>query len=385
MAVRLEIIARSTTNEARLGRLHTPHGVVETPAFMPVATAGSVKGVWPEQVRQVGSQMILGNAYHLMLRPGAERVAELGGLHRFMRWDGPILTDSGGYQAFSMSNLLKIDDDGFTFRSIVDGRRIRLDPVSCMRVQNQLGADVAMPLDDCPPAGADRPRVELALERTRRWLAACVESHARREDQALFGIVQGGTHPELRARSLAEVVAFDLPGYAIGGVAVGEGTAEIHRTVAETAPQLPPGRPRYLMGVGYERDIVAAVAAGVDLFDCVLPTRSGRNARVFTRAGALNLRNAIHARDSRPIEEGCDCPGCAGGFSRAYLRHLFAAGEMLGPTIASVHNLRHYQRLLLDIRQAIKQDAWSCLETAWPVLAAASEGSADRPADPSSD
>ena len=378
MPVRLEILAQSSVNEARLGRLHTPHGVVDTPAFMPVATAGSIKGVWPRQVHDVGARMILANAYHLALRPGSERVAELGGLHRFMRWDGPILTDSGGYQAFSMADLLKIDEEGFTFRSIVDGRRIRLDSAACMRIQNELGADVIMPLDDCPTAGADRPRVELALDRTRRWLAACIESHARPADQALFGIVQGGTHPDLRERSLAEVTSFDLPGYAIGGVAVGEGTAEIHRTVAETAPRLPRDRPRYLMGVGYERDIVAAVASGIDLFDCVLPTRSGRNARVFTRTGPLNLRNAVHARDPGPIEEGCDCPGCAGGFPRAYLRHLFASGEMLGPIVATVHNLRHYQRLLLDIRQAIKQDAWSSLDAAWPVLATA----ADRPAVP---
>jgi len=325
--------------------------------------------------------MILGNAYHLLLRPGSDRVAELGGLHRFMRWDGPILTDSGGYQAFSMADLLKIDEEGFTFRSIVDGRRVRLDPAACMRVQNELGADVIMPLDDCPPAGADRARVELALRRTRSWLAACIESHARPADQALFGIVQGGTHPDLRERSLADVTSFDLPGYAIGGVAVGEGTAEIHRTVAETAPRLPAERPRYLMGVGYERDIAAAVAAGVDLFDCVLPTRSGRNARIFTRTGPLNLRNAAHARDPGPIEEGCDCPACAGGFSRAYLRHLFLAGEMLGPIAASVHNLRHYQRLLLDIRQAIQQDAWSSLETAWPVLGSVSGGAVDPHAD----
>jgi queuine tRNA-ribosyltransferase len=368
MAVRLEILARCSTNRARLGRLHTPHGAVDTPAFMPVATAGSIKGVWPEQVRAIGAGMILGNAYHLLLRPGSKRVAALGGLHRFMRWDGPILTDSGGYQAFSMADLLKIDEEGFTFRSIIDGSAIRLGPAECMEVQNDLGADVIMPLDDCPPAGADAARLEVALERTHRWLEACAGHHARPGEQALFGIVQGGVDPRMRERSAAAVTALDLPGYAIGGVAVGEGPQEIHRTVSIVAPMLPESKPRYLMGVGYERDLVAAVAAGVDMFDCVLPTRNGRNARVFTRRGPLNLRNAIHAEASAPIEDGCDCPGCAGGFSRAYLRHLFMAGEMLGPIIASVHNLRHYQRLMLDIRQAIQQDAWSSLESAWPVL-----------------
>ncbi len=371
MAVRLDILAECSTNHARLGRLITPHGEVETPVFMPVATAGSIKGVWPDQVRAIGASMILGNAYHLLLRPGSKRVAAMGGLHRFMRWDGPILTDSGGYQAFSMANLLSVDEGGFTFRSIIDGRSIRLGAAECMEVQNDLGADVIMPLDDCPPAGADPARLRLALDRTHRWLGECVRHHARPHDQALFGIVQGGVDSVLREESLAAVTAFDLPGYAIGGVAVGEGTEAIHQTVAAVAPRLPRDRPRYLMGVGYERDLVAAVAAGVDMFDCVLPTRNGRNARVFTRFGPLNLRNACHAEDPGPIEPGCDCPGCGGGFSRAYLRHLFLAGEMLGPIIASVHNLRHYQRLMLDIRRAISEDAWSSLEAGWPVLATA--------------
>lgn len=370
MATRFTVLARSSTTRARLGRLETPHGAVDTPAFMPVATAGSIKGVWPAQVREIGAGMILANAYHLLLRPGSRRVAALGGLHEFMRWSGPILTDSGGYQAFSMADLLSIDEGGFTFRSFIDGSAIRLGPRECMEVQNDLGADVIMPLDDCPPAGADPARLDLALERTHRWLAECVEHHARPDAQALFGIVQGGVDPERRARSVAAVTSLDLPGYAIGGVAVGEGPGEIHRTVAATAPMLPEDRPRYLMGVGYERDIVAAVSAGVDLFDCVLPTRNGRNARVFTRTGPLNLRNAQHADDRSPIESGCDCPACGGGFSRGFLRHLFHAGEMLGPILASVHNLRHYQRLMLDIRRAIQQDAWSSLAEGWPILAA---------------
>lgn len=376
MAVRLSILARTSTNQARLGRLDTPHGPVDTPAFMPVATAASIKGVQAAQVGEVGAQMLLANAYHLMLRPTAPRVARLGGLHRFMAWEGPILTDSGGYQAFSMREMLSIDEGGFTFRSIVDGAKVRLGPAECMSVQNDLGADVIMPLDDCPPAGADPARLDLALERTHRWLRACVEHHARPDTQALFGIVQGGTDPDRRRRSADAVVGLDLPGYAIGGVAVGEGTEEIRRTVELTAPMLPPERPRYLMGVGYERDIVAAVAAGVDMFDCVLPTRNGRNARVFTREGPLNLRNARFAEDDAPIDPTCDCPACR-SVGRAYLRHLFHADEMLGPILASLHNLRHYQRLMLDIRQAILQDAWSSLDTLWPVLGRSGDAAPD--------
>ncbi len=380
MPVRLTILARTSGNQARLGRLDTPHGSVATPAFMTVATAGSIKGVPFPQLAELGAEMVLANAYHLLLRPGASRVARLGGLHRFMGWDGPILTDSGGYQAFSMADLLSIDEGGFTFRSFIDGAAVRLGPAECMQVQNDLGADVIMPLDDCPPAGADPARLEAALERTHRWLRECVRHHARPSEQALFGIVQGGTDPDRRARSAEAVTSLDLPGYAIGGVAVGEGTEEIRRTVELTAPLLPPDRPRYLMGVGYERDIVAAVAAGVDLFDCVLPTRNGRNARVFTRTGPLNLRNARFAEDPGPIDPSCDCPACR-RLSRAYLRHLFLAGEMLGPILASVHNLRHHQRLMLDIRRAIQQDAWSSLDSLWPVLAG-SVGSPSASRDP---
>jgi queuine tRNA-ribosyltransferase len=389
------VLARASTGHARLGRVSTPHGSFDTPAFMPVATAAAMKGLTPAQVRGTGSQVILNNAYHLMLRPGTARIAAMGGSHRFMRWDGPILTDSGGYQAYSMSDTAELDEDGVTFRSFVDGSRVHLGPESSMRVQNEIGADIIMAFDDCPPAAPHstesderrqartrrvpdhRRRMEEAHERTLRWLERCVRSHARPHEQALFGIVQGGTDLDLRRRSAEATCRFDLPGYAIGGVAVGEGTDAIRQVVEFTAPLLPADRPRYLMGVGYERDLVMAVAAGVDMFDCVLPTRNGRNGNAFTRQGAVRLRNACHAEDPRPIDESCDCEACAGGFSRAYLRHLFMADEMLGPTLVSVHNIRHFQRLMLDIRTAIREDAWSALALAWPCL-----GRRDDPQDP---
>ena len=384
--LRFEVLARASGGQARLGRVTTPHGSFDTPAFMPVATAAAMKGLTPAQVRGTGSQVILNNAYHLMLRPGSARIAAMGGSHRFMRWGGPILTDSGGYQAYSMSDTADLDEDGVTFRSFVDGSRVHLGPESSMRVQNEIGADIIMAFDDCPPAAPHstesderrqartrrvpdhRRRTEEAHERTLRWLGRCVRAHARPSEQALVGIVQGGTDLDLRRRSAEATCQFDLPGYAIGGVAVGEGTDAIRQVVEFTAPLLPADRPRYLMGVGYERDLVMAVAAGVDMFDCVLPTRNGRNGNAFTRTGPVRLRNACHADDPRPIDDSCDCEACAGGFSRAYLRHLFMAEEMLGPTLVSVHNIRHFQRLMLDIRTAIREDAWSALALAWPCL-----------------
>ncbi|NBQ14019.1 MAG: tRNA guanosine(34) transglycosylase Tgt, partial [Proteobacteria bacterium] len=385
-ALRFQILARSSSNRARLGRVTTPHGSFDTPAFMPVATAAAMKGLTPAQVRGTGSQIILNNAYHLFLRPGGDRLERFGGSHRFMRWDGPILTDSGGYQAYSMSDTAVLGEDGVTFRSFIDGSKVHLGPESSMRVQNQIGADIIMAFDDCAPAalpeeGADERRLartrriddharrlEEAHERTLRWLDRCVRAHARPQDQALFGIVQGATDLDLRRRSVEGVCSHDLPGFAIGGVAVGEGTDAIRKVVEFTAPLLPEAKPRYLMGVGYERDIVMAVAAGVDMFDCVLPTRNGRNANAFTRNGSIRLRNARFADDHAPIDPSCDCEACAGGFSRAYLRHLFTAEEMLGPTLVSVHNIRHFQRLMMDIRTAIREDAWSWLLGSWPCI-----------------
>ncbi|HMN96313.1 MAG TPA: tRNA guanosine(34) transglycosylase Tgt [Phycisphaerales bacterium] len=401
-ALRFSILARCSRTAARLGRVETPHGGFDTPAFMPVATAGAMKGLSVDQVRSTGSQVILNNAFHLLLRPGPEIVQALGGAHRFMRWDGPILTDSGGFQAWSHSVARRrggpdaagtgaarprrsapvgtaIDDRGVRFRSFIDGSTIDLSPERSIEVQNALGADIIMAFDDCPPAqpsapgagsSAHRLRLVEANARTLRWLDRSVRAHLRPSEQALFGIVQGGTDLELRSISAAGVTSFDLPGYAIGGVAVGESPEEIRRVVEHTAELLPTDRPRYLMGVGYERDIAMAVAAGVDMFDCVLPTRNGRKALVFTRHGPIRLRNAQYRFDPLPIDPLCDCPTCRGGYSRAYLRHLFMAEEILGPTLASMHNIRHFQRLLLDIREAIRQDAWSSLDRDWPVLRA---------------
>jgi len=404
--VQFEILARSASTRARVGRVSTPHGAFDTPAFMPVGTRGSVKGLMPEQVARTGAGIMLGNTYHLMLRPGSALVERLGGLHGFMGWDRPILTDSGGYQAYSMADINAVTDEGVTFRSIIDGSRIGLTPEMAIRVQNELGADIIMALDDCPPsmdpgsgpvnqtrlrqaaardaagggaAGYDHEaRLDAANERTIRWLERCQRAHGRPDEQALFGIVQGGTDPGRRAWSAERVCAIDLPGYAIGGIAVGEPHEQITWIVAHTAPLLPDDRPRYLMGVGYERDLVAAVRAGCDMFDCVLPTRNGRNANAFTLTGQIRLRNARFREDPGPLDPGCDCPACDPGasgwstpegrpFSRAYIRHLFMAEEMLGPILVSLHNLRHFQRLMLDIRHAVREDDWLGLAERWPV------------------
>lgn len=387
-AITFDISAKSASCNARVGRVHTPHGGFDTPAFMPVGTKASVKGLLPELVQRTGAQIILNNTYHLMLRPGAALLDQLGGVHGFMQWQGPILTDSGGFQVFSLADIRKIDDQGVTFRSEVDGAEIRLTPERSIEAQNQIGADIIMAFDDCPPASQEdvaegnvtlsrhavdpaeyARRNATAVARTIQWLGRCVNAHAKADRQALFGIVQGGTDLELRTHCAAELWKFDLPGYAIGGVAVGEGHEQMVRVVQHTAPLLPAAKPRYLMGVGYEKDILAAVRAGVDMFDCVLPTRNGRNANAFTPGGQIRLRNAQFAADPRPIDESCDCTACGGGFGRAYLRHLFMAEEMLGPILVSLHNLRHFQRLMLDIRTAIRDDGWSFLRSRWPVLA----------------
>lgn len=292
-----------------------------------------------------------------------------------MRWDGPILTDSGGYQVFSMADINEIDDEGVTFKSIIDGSKIHLTPEHATQIQNELGADIIMAFDDCPPARSENEplddyyrRVDVSIERTARWLERCAGAHTRPDEQALFGIVQGGTDLDRRAGSVQQVTSIDLPGYAIGGVAVGEGSDEIRKIVEYTTPLLPTDKPRYLMGVGYERDILTAVRAGVDMFDCVLPTRNGRNSSAFTKNGSLKLRNAQYAEDKRPIEQGCPCRACAGGFSRGYLRHLFLSGEMLGPILVSVHNIAHFQRFMANLRKAIDHDEWSVLLAEWPVL-----------------
>jgi queuine tRNA-ribosyltransferase len=337
---------------ARLGRWVTPHGVVETPAFMPVGTLASVKGLTPDMIRQTGAQMVLANTYHLALRPGADVVEKLGGLHRFMNWDGPILTDSGGFQVFSLASQMKINDEKVVFRSHIDGSKLELSPETAMRIQEQLGADCIMCLDECPAHEAPRAAIEKAVERTTRWAARCREAH-RRTDQALFGIVQGGTDPGLREKSIEGLLPIDFPAYAVGGLSVGEAPADMYATLDVTTPRLPADRPRYLMGVGTPTDLIEAVLRGIDLFDCVMPTRNGRNATVFTSRGVVKLRNASHREDPRPLDEECPCPVCT-QFSRAYLRHLFIAKEMLGPILASWHNLFFYQQLLRELRSAIR-------------------------------
>jgi queuine tRNA-ribosyltransferase len=352
LSFRFNVDATDPQTRARVGRWQTPHGVVDTPAFMPVGTLASVKGLTPEQIRATGAQQVLANTYHLALRPGAEAVAELGGLQRFMQWDGPILTDSGGFQIFSLARLTKINDERVVFRSHIDGSLLELSPERAVQIQEQLGADCIMCLDECPAYDVPRERLAEAVDRTTRWAARC-RAAQRRGDQALFGIVQGAIDRELRERSATGLLPLDFPGYAIGGLSVGEEPAEMYATLDFTVPMLPADRPRYLMGVGRPEDIVEAVCRGVDLFDCVMPTRNGRNASAFTSRGQVKLRNLKHRTDSGPLDPECECPVCT-RFSLGYLRHLFIAQEMLGPILVSWHNLAYYQRVLRDLREAIR-------------------------------
>lgn len=341
---------------ARLSRLTTPHGPVDMPAFMPVGTLGTVKGLTVDQVRGSGAQMVLGNTYHLALRPGHDIVEQLGGLHQFMGWDGPILTDSGGFQIFSLAQMTKVDEHAAVFRSHVDGSRLELSPERAIEIQQALGSDIAMVLDHVVALPNDLAAVKDACQRTVRWAGRCLDA-ATRDDQALFAIVQGGLDGELRAECAEQLVAMDFAGYAIGGLSVGESVDDMLRILDVTCPCLPAARPRYLMGVGRPEDILNAIARGVDLFDCVMPTRNGRNALAFTDEGPLRLRNLVHQNDRRPIEQDCGCPACQR--SRGYIRHLFMAGEMLGPILLSAHNLTYYQRLLTQARTAIAADRFT--------------------------
>ncbi|MBW8269232.1 tRNA guanosine(34) transglycosylase Tgt [Caldovatus aquaticus] len=350
MTLRWALVA--SDGAARAGVLHTAHGAVETPVFMPVGTAGTVKAMTAEAVRSTGARLVLGNTYHLMLRPGAERVARLGGLHRFMDWRGPILTDSGGYQVMSLSELREMDEGGVTFRSHLDGTRHRLTPERSVEIQRLLGADIAMCLDECTPFPATEAAAAASMRLSMRWAARCRAAFVPRPGHGLFGIVQGGVYPELRAESVAALTAIGFEGYAIGGLAVGEGQAAMFAVLDGTVPLLPADRPRYLMGVGTPADLVGAVRRGVDMFDCVLPTRSGRTGRAYTRRGVLNLRNARHAEDPGPLDPACGCPACK-NHSRAYLHHLFKAREMLGPMLLTWHNLQYYQDLMRGLRAAI--------------------------------
>ncbi len=352
--IKFQILHQDSNCAARLGLLKTAHGEVETPAFMPIGTTGAVKGITPKQLKQTGTSIILANTYHLMLRPGVETIAKLGGLHKFMAWDRPILTDSGGYQVFSLSSLNKVDDDGVEFVSHIDGSKVYLNAETATEIQNRLGSDIIMCLDECTTYPIEALRLKTAVERTIRWAKRTQKAH-KNTSQLLFGIVQGGIDLQLRTYCACELVKLDLDGYAMGGLSVGEGPENMIKTVTHTAGLLPNDKPRYLMGVGTPVDIIAAVKAGVDMFDCVLPTRNGRNAYAFTETGPVRLRNSVNTNDPAPIEAGCDCY-CCQNFSRGSLRHFFNCGEMLGPILTSVHNIRFYQQLMARIRQAIERN-----------------------------
>lgn len=352
MSLGYELLARD--GAARRGRLTTAHGVVDTPAFMPVGTVGTVKGLLPEQVAASGAQILLGNTYHLMLRPGAERVARLGGLHRFMDWDGPILTDSGGFQVMSLAGFRKLDEQGVTFKSHLDGSLHELTPERAIEIQELLDADVTMQLDECIGLPAPPGEAARAMRLSLRWAERCKAAFTERPGYGLFGIVQGGVEEALRRESAEGLTAIGFDGYAVGGLAVGEPQATMLEVLGFTLPLLPADRPRYLMGVGTPDDLVKAVLQGVDLFDCVMPTRSGRTARGYTRRGQINLRNARHRDDPRPLDPDCACPACS-RFSRAYIHHLFRAEEMLGPILLTLHNLYYYQELMAGLRTAIER------------------------------
>ena len=337
---------------ARAGVLHTAHGTVPTPVFMPVGTAGTVKAMTADAVRATGARMVLGNTYHLMLRPGAERIARLGGLHRFMDWHGPILTDSGGFQVMSLSGLRKMDADGVTFQSHVDGSRHRLTPERSVEIQHLLGADVTMCFDECTPFPATHEQAATSMRLSMRWAVRSREAFVPRAGHGLFGIVQGSVFADLRAESVAALTNIGFEGYAVGGLAVGEGQEAMFTTLECTTPLLPADKPRYLMGVGTPSDLIGAVRRGIDMFDCVMPTRSGRTGRAYTRGGVINIRNARHAEDNRPLDPACACPACR-NHSRAYLHHLFKANEMLGPMLLTWHNIQYYQDLMAELRAGI--------------------------------
>ncbi len=360
MAFRFELIHVDRETGARAGILHTPHGTADTPAFMPVGTHGTVRALTPEEVRGAGAQIVLANTFHLMLRPGAELIQRAGGLHRFMHWDGPLLTDSGGYQVFSLAHLREVTDDGVRFRSPIEGREVHLTPEGVTEIEEQLGADIVMPLDVCLGFPAARDAALEGLRRTALWARRAREAQ-RRSDQALFGIVQGGFEADLRRRAAEEMAESGVPGYAIGGLSVGEPRALTYDLLATVTERLPESQPRYLMGVGVPPSVIEAVRRGVDMFDCVLPTRAGRTGIALTASGRINLRLAAYTEDLGPLDEGCPCPACR-AYSRAYLRHLFKGGEMLGPRLVSLHNLTFMAHLVAGMRAAILEDrfaAWS--------------------------
>ncbi len=354
-AFRFELLHVCAQSGARRGRLHTPHGIIETPCYMPVGTQATVKAMLPRDLKEIGTMILLANTYHLFERPGHDLVKEAGGLHSFMRWDGPILTDSGGFQVFSLASSNKIREDGVEFRSLLDGRTHFFTPESVMEIEQALGADIAMAFDECAPFPSDRDYTIAAMNRTHRWVQRCIAAHTR-EDQALFGIVQGGMFGDLRIQSAKFLADLDMTGYGIGGLSVGEPKPLMYEMLETLMPHLPADRPRYLMGVGSPDCLVEGAIRGIDMFDCVLQTRIARNGLALTGNGKLMLRNAVFARDFQPIEPGCDCYACTGGFTRAYIRHLVKCKEILASQLITLHNLRFSLRLMESVRKAIEED-----------------------------
>ena len=354
-AVTYEHIKTCKQSGARLGIVHTPHGSFETPMFMPVGTKATVKTMSPEELREIEAKIILGNTYHLWLQPGNDIIKQAGGLHKFMNWDGPILTDSGGFQVFSLSNLRKITEEGVEFRHHTNGSKLFLSPEKSMEIQNDLGSDIMMAFDECPPMPSEYKYVKDSIERTTRWAERCLNAHKRPEDQALFGIIQGGEYKDLREQSAKELVALDFPGYAIGGLSVGEPKPVMYEMVEHTVQYMPDDKPRYLMGVGSPDALIECSIRGMDMFDCVLPTRIARNGTCMTSNGRLVIKNAKYANDFKPLDENCDCYTCK-NYSRAYIRHLIKVEETFGIRLTTIHNLHFLLKLMEDIRQAIRED-----------------------------
>jgi queuine tRNA-ribosyltransferase len=373
---RLQFQLQTTDGLARRGRLMFPRGTVETPAFMPVGTYGSVKGIFPEQIRALGAEIILGNTFHLYLRPGLDVIADHGGLHGFARWSGPILTDSGGFQVFSLAHKRKITEAGVTFAAPTDGSKVFLGPEESMRIQKVLDSDIVMIFDECTSYPATEDVARKSMELSLRWAERSKRAHEG-NDAALFGIVQGGVHHDLRTRSAEVLRQIGFDGYAVGGLAVGEPEHERNLMLEHTCPQLPEDRPRYLMGVGRPEDLVESVARGIDMFDCVMPTRNARNGHYFTSFGTVRIRNSRYERDLRPIEEGCGCYACSNGFTRAYLRHLDRCNEMLAPMLGTLHNLWYYQRLMADIRAAIEAGRFADFRAAFHAARTAGAAGTD--------
>ena len=355
MAISYELIKTCKQTGARLGKVHTPHGTFDTPAFMPVGTLATVKTMSPEELKEIDAQIILSNTYHLWLRPGEDIVKEAGGLHPFMNWDRPILTDSGGFQVFSLSKMREITEEGVHFRHHLSGEKLFFSPEKAMQVQNDLGPDIMMVLDECPPYPASYEYMEKSVARTSRWAERCLEAHARKEDQALFGIIQGGKYLDLRKQSAEDLISLDFPGYAIGGLSVGEPKEIMNKVVEATTPLMPTNKPRYLMGVGSPDSLIDGAIRGIDMFDCVLPTRIARNGTCMTSTGRLVVRNAKYARDFTPIDENCNCYTCR-NYTRAYVRHLIHTNEILGFRLTTYHNLYFLLELMKQVRKAISED-----------------------------